>query len=252
VDRLSILPPNLIGVIYDNLDSDAGHHFRPIVRSLLHSQRNNLYRRVEFTSKLRFAKFCRTLSGTNGNELGGMVKAMLLDSLSIKGDAEDDEAEIGSAQREWEAMVIEGQVQLILPKLTRLRSLQVHRTAPASRPVIPFFSSPTSSPSASTIATLRLHLKDYSLIHLILPIFPNLLDLSLVLLDPDSVLDMDPTAPVAPLDSTTQPRHLDRLIIGGDFIVPSLCSIVASTEATSTTLFGHAMHRGLLALKNSE
>jgi hypothetical protein len=116
VDRLSILPPNLIGVIYDNLDSDADHHFRPIVHSLLHSQLNNLYRRVEFTSKLRFAKFCRTLSGINGNKLGRMVKAMLLDSLSIEGGAGDDEAGIGSAQREREAMVIEGQVQLMLPK----------------------------------------------------------------------------------------------------------------------------------------
>jgi hypothetical protein len=251
VDHLSTLPPELIGVIYDNFASDAKHHFLAIVRSLLPSQRMNLYRQVVIRSKLAFAKFCWTLSGTSGIELGGMVVDFTICD-SMWDEEEDDNMNIDPARIEAEEIMMDALVQSILPKLTRLNILKVN-TLPAARPIIPFFSSPTYLPGTSSIVTLQLRLEDYSQLHLILPLFPNLLDLSLELPTSPSVLGIEYTAaPDAPSNSTLQLRHLNRLFIRGNFTVPSVCQIVASTEAKSTILWGVAVHNGLRVLRNSE
>jgi hypothetical protein len=247
VDRLSTLIPELIGVIYDNFASDADCRFLPIARSLLHSQRVNLYRRVVLKSKLPFAKFCRTLNGTNGIQLGGMVIELDLGGFADEDEDYDDEEDM-AAQR----MVMELLVQSILPKLTRLKILRAYMEA-ATRPIIPFFSSPKSLLGASTIVTLHLELEDYSQLHLILPLFPNLLELSLELPTSPSVSVLESTmAPDAPSNSTLQLRHLNGLFIRGNFTVPSVCQIVASTESKTTILWGVAVHNGLRVLRNSE
>jgi hypothetical protein len=246
VDHLSTLPPELIGVIYDNFASDAKHHFLPIVRSLLPSQRINLYRQVVIRSKLAFAKFCRTLNGINGIELGGMVVKLDIWHVVIVEEGEEDDEDIES-----EGIMTESLVQSILPKLTRLIILKVN-PPPAARPIIPFFSTPTSLPGTSTIVTLQLRLEDYSQLHLILPLFPNLLDLSLELPPYSSALGLESTAPEALPSSTLQPRQLNDLFIRGNFTVPSVCQIVASTESKTTILWGVAVHNALRVLRNSE
>jgi hypothetical protein len=251
VDHLSTLPPELIGVIYDNFASNAKHHFLPIVRSLLPSQRMTLYRQVVIRSKLAFAKFCWTLSGTSGIELGGMVVDFTICN-SMWDEEEDDNMNIDPARIKAEEIMVDALVQSILPKLTRLNILKVN-TLPAARPIIPFFSSPTYLPGTSSIVTLQLRLEDYSQLHLILPLFPNLLDLSLKLPTSPSVLGIESTAaPDAPSNSTLQLRHFNRLFIYADFTDPSVCQIVASTESKATILFGVAVHKGLRVLRNSE
>jgi hypothetical protein len=248
VDRLSTLIPELIGVIYDNFASDADRHFLPIVRSLLYSQRINLYRRVHLADILTLAKFCRTLAGNSGIELGGMVIELTIDQLTErKYLAEPDDEGLDHAQE----IMIENKVQLILPQLTRLNILRVE-TPSAARPIIPFFSSPTSVSGASTIVILRLQLENYDQVRLILPHFPNLLELSLSLPTYTSMLELESAAPEAPYDSTLQPRHLNRLFIQSNFTVQSVCQIVASTEAKVTSLFGVAIHNVLRVLRNSE
>jgi hypothetical protein len=233
-----------------NFASDADRHFLPIVRSLLYSQRINLYRRVRLADELAFAKFCRTLGGNSGIELGGimMVIELTIDqSTERKYLAEPDDEGLDHAQE----FMIENKVQLILPQLTRLNILRVEAPS-AARPIIPFFSSATSGPKSSTIVFLQLWLEDYSQVHLILPLFPNLLELSLQLPASTSLLELASTAPVAPSNSILQPRNLNRLSVRGNFTVPSVCQIVASTEAKVTTLWGVAVHDGLRVLRNSE
>jgi hypothetical protein len=239
----------VIGIIYDNFASDLDRHFLPIARSLLRSQRINLYRRVKLNHKLPFAKFCRTLTGKNGIELGRMVEEL---TLFRRAEWVSESGIRAIEELEWGGMMIEGQVQLILPKLTRLRTFQVRATLSAALPIIPFFSSPTHSPGSQTIVKLRLELADYTLVHLILPYFPHLLDLSWILPPTCSALELDALAPVTALDSPIQPRQLNRLFLSANFIVPAICGLVASTEATSTSLTGEGIYKGLIALKNSD
>jgi hypothetical protein len=202
---------------------------------------------VRLADKLAFAKFCRTLGGNSGIELGGMVIELEIDHLTETDLAEQDEEDRDDVQE----IMIENQVQLILPQLTRLNILRVE-TPSAARPIIPFFSSSTSVSGASTIVILRLRLEDYSQVHLILPLFPNLLDLVLQLPASYSAPELDSAVPETPSDSPIQPRQLNALFIRGNFTVPSMCQIVASTEAKSTTLFGVAIHHVLRVLRNSE
>jgi hypothetical protein len=207
-DRLTTLPPELLGHIYDLVwtpdDDHRSHKFLPTAAALLDFQRGNLYRWPHFYSNAHMIpKFCKTIIGTNS--LGTMIRHLTLDI--------DDE--------DFLSMELDQGMGLMFHQLTHLEYLllggdEIARLA---------FTSFEEQPAPSTLTTLELRAARESTIDDILRLFPSLQHLYI-----DKSDDPQYTRSTIARITPNSPRRLATLTIDADFQSQSqaICHLIAS------------------------
>lgn len=235
MDRLSTLLPELIIAIFDQFSLDLDHRFLPIVRSFLHAQRIDLYRQVSLHDG-NLNKFCRTLSESNEDEIGSMVRHLTVRELrstflGIK---------FGGLPLVDEAL------ESMIPKLTRLTVLDVADDL-FSRSLLTYLST-SNSLFPSHVTSLTLDLQDTSQVHTILNLFPSVDNLSIVILDPP--IGKRPEADTS-VSILLYPRSFQLLnITDRTFTSPALRTLISSVDSNSFVLAGVKLRSGLKAIRN--
>jgi hypothetical protein len=206
-------------------DFSDDNRFLPVAKSLLHFQRENLYRIVGL-HPASMVNFCETMSGSSS--LAEIVKRLKYRaSDEVRYDRRGNL--IGAATLETDQAFIS-----ILPHLVHLESLTIK--APSIMPSI--FTSYARAPEPSTLTSLELQLDDYSLLDLLLPLFPSLHNLFIFI-----AIDIEPTVSDILSDPVFlhPPRSLESLAIEADHRSQAVCNLIASTAARVTRLEGRCV-----------
>jgi hypothetical protein len=235
VDRLSTVLPELIIAIFDHFALDLDHRFLPIVRPFLYAQRSNLYRHVSLHDS-NLSKFCRTLSESNEDEIGSMVRELTVRELrstflGIKSGG---------------LPLVDEALEIIIPKLTRLTVLDVADDLFSNSLLI--YLSTSNSLFSSHVTSLTLDLPDTSQVHAILNLFPSVHHLSIVILDPP--IGKRPKAETS-VSILLPPRTLELLqITDRTFTSPALQTLISSVDSNSVSFGGVKLRSALKAIRN--